>query len=107
MAAQAFDERGAQASLGEGVDEQVQQGNELGVVEGFLAIVAEPVLELDFSEMQQSGFRIGGWVAIGLGRRRVYGGSCRGTMQGRQFFGGKAQRYASRLARYPPARDGA
>ena len=62
MAAQLFDGRGAQAGVGEGVDEHIQQGNKLGVVEGLLVVVAEPVLKLDFSETQQSGFRVGGRV---------------------------------------------
>jgi hypothetical protein len=65
MAAQLCNGRGTQASVGEGVDEHIQQGNELGVVEGLLVVVAEPVIELDFSETQQDGFRVcGGWFSV-------------------------------------------
>lgn len=52
MTAQLFDRGGAQTSVGEGVDEHVQQRNELGVVEGVVGVVTEPVIELDFSETQ-------------------------------------------------------
>jgi hypothetical protein len=68
MAAQLFNLRGAQAGVGEGVDEHIQQGNELGVVEGLLVVVAEPVIELDFSETQQVVSCVCGRVVFGFGR---------------------------------------
>ena len=32
-----------------GLDEHIQQGNELGVVEGLLMVIVEPVLDLAFT----------------------------------------------------------
>ena len=90
MAAQLLNGRGTQAGVGEGADEHIQQRNELGVGEGLLIVVAEPVIELDFPETQQGGFRVCGRVVRCFGRRRVDDGSLRGTVQRRQFFGGKA-----------------
>jgi len=62
MAAQLFDCGGTQAGLGEGVNEHIKQGNKLGVVEGVVGVVVEPVFKLGFSETQQDGFRVCGRV---------------------------------------------
>src|ERR1035437_2727081 len=98
MAAQLLDGSGGQAGGGEGVDEHIQQGNEVGVVEGVLVVISEPVLDLAFAEMQQEGFRVCDGRVFGLRRRGMNAGGCRGTPQWRQRFGGKAEPDASRLA---------
>src|ERR1035437_2372896 len=98
MAAQLLDGSGGEAGVRGGVDEHIQQGNEVGGVEGGFVVISEPVLDLAFAEMQQEGFRVCDGRVFGLRRRGMNAGGCRGTPQWRQRFGGEAEPDASRLA---------
>jgi hypothetical protein len=65
--------------------------------------VRNQFFELDFAQMQQGGFRVGGLLAFGLARRGLNARWRGNAVQRRQFFGRKAQRDAPRLAGH--ARD--
>jgi hypothetical protein len=68
MTAQSFDLGSAQASVGEGVDERIEQGNKLGVIEGLLVVVAEPVsIWLMPKRRKIISVSVAGWFSV-LGR---------------------------------------